>query len=518
MSKGSLGQNRSKVVARNTMVLYFRMALMMIINLYTSRVVLNTLGVTDFGIYNAVGGVVAMLSIITSSLSVSISRYITYELGKNEREKLKRVFCTSVNVQLMASVFILLLAEIIGIWFLNNKMNIPDDRMDAANWVMHCSILVFVVNLISVPYNSAIIAHEKMSAFAYVSILEAVLKLLIVYVLLISAFDKLKLYAVLLFLVAVLIRYIYGVYCKRHFEECIYYPIYDRSLLKEMLGFAGWSFVGSGVYVVNTQGISILINIFFGVTLNAARGIANQVESAVQQFVNNFMTALNPQITKAYALRDFDYLQKLIFRGAKMSFFLMWLFTVPICLETHTILKLWLNIVPDYTIILVRWTFINAICYQFGNTLITALYATGHIKKYQIVSTLWIILLFPLTYIAFKLGSSVLWAYYVYFAIYLVMIYIRIWVAKDLLHLKVSSYFKEVMLIAIYVGAISIAIPFLIVKVQEPSLLRLVETCFISTLSSLITIYYLGLNADEKAWISSLIKTKISNNDKNIKR
>ena len=284
----SESSSNNKRIAKNTLLLYFRTFLLMAITLYTSRVVLATLGVDDYGIYNVVGGFVAMFSVISGALSSAISRFITFELGHGDKDKLSRIFSTSVNIQILLGILILILGETVGIWFLNNRMNIPIERMTAANWVLQCSLISFTINLISVPYNAAIIAHEKMKAFAYVSILEAVLKLAIVYLLLVSDTDKLILYAILHVFVALSIRLVYGIYCNRNFSECRYHLVYDKSLLKEMSGFAGWNFLTNGAYILNTQGVNLLINIFFGVAINAARGIVAQIDSAIMQFVNSF--------------------------------------------------------------------------------------------------------------------------------------------------------------------------------------------------------------------------------------
>lgn len=299
MSNQSLDNN--KRIAKNTLFLYLRMFLMMAISLFTSRVVLSTLGVSDYGIYNVVGGVVAMFGLLSGSITNSITRFLTFELGKEDYEQIRKVFSTSLNVMFILSAVIFVVGEIVGIWFLNYKMNIPEGRMYAANWVFQCSLVTFIISLISIPYNSTLVAHEKMSAFAYISIFEVVMKLLIVYSLYISPFDKLKTYVVLLLLLSAVIRFIYGYYCKEHFQEVKYHFVYDKALLKQMTSFAGWNFFGQGAYMLNNQGVNILINLFFGVTVNAARGIATQVNSAVFQFVTNFMMALNPQITKSYA-------------------------------------------------------------------------------------------------------------------------------------------------------------------------------------------------------------------------
>ena len=325
--------SNNKRIAKNTLLLYVRTLFIMLVTLYTSRVVLNTLGVTDYGIYNVVGGVVMMFSVISGSLSSSISRFITYELGHGDFDRLKRIFSTSINIQIGISLVILVLAELFGVWFLNTKMNIPAERLSAANWVLQCSLLSFIINLISVPYNACIIAHERMSAFAYISILEAVLKLAVVYMLLVSPYDKLVTYAILLVIVALLIRLTYGQYCRRHFEESRYQFVYDKPLVKEMTSFAGWSFFGNSAYMLNVQGVDMLINIFFGVTLNAARGVATQVQNAVMQFVNNFAVAVNPQITKSYAAGEREYMNKLVCRGARFSYFLLLIFVVPLVCE-----------------------------------------------------------------------------------------------------------------------------------------------------------------------------------------
>ena len=310
----------NKRIAKNTLLLYVRMLFMMVVSLYTSRVILNALGVEDFGIYNVVGGVVTMFSIISSSLSSAISRFLTYELGKGNQTKLNKIFSASVSIQLLLSLIIVVLIESVGVWFMNVKMTIPESRMTAANWVLQFSIVTFVINLISVPYNAAIIAHEKMSAFAYISILEAVCKLAIALLIMVSSIDKLIFYAILMCAVAVVIRFIYGHYCKKNFAECTYHFHWDKDILKQMFGFAGWNFLGSGSFLLMTQGVNILMNMFFGVTLNAARGVANQVDNAVQQFVTNFTTAINPQITKSYATGNLSYMHQLVSAGSKYSF------------------------------------------------------------------------------------------------------------------------------------------------------------------------------------------------------
>ncbi len=510
MSETSTSNN--KRIAKNTVLLYGRMLFTMLVALYTSRVVLNALGVEDYGIYNVVGGVVAMFSFLSASFTASSSRFMTFSLGKGDIENLKRVFSTSIIVQSSIAIAIVLLAEILGIWFLNYKLQIPIERLTAANWVMHCSILVFAVHLITVPFNASVIAHERMGVYAFVSIFDSLIKLLIAIYISKASGDRLIAYAVLLLLASVASLLIYKVYTRNKFEECCFHFIIDKPLLKEMTGFAGWTTLGNGAYVFNTQGVNILINLFFGVTLNAARGVATQVEAAVTNFVNSFMTALNPQITKSYAEGNLEYMRSLVCRGAKFSFFMMLFFAVPICLETEQILTIWLKIVPEYAVSFVRLTFVTSMCTVIGNTLVTAQLATGKIKKYQIVITICGLWVFPLTWLAFKLGLSPIWAYIIYAAIYFILIFVRIYLVKDLIDLPWSRYVYGVIIKCFLVTVFAIAIPLVIINVQESSILRLVEILIVGTVTTLFSAYWIGLDKNEKVYLCNIIKKVCTGN------
>lgn len=508
MSNQTLDNN--KRIAKNTLLLYVRMLFTMAVSLFTSRVILNTLGVEDYGINNVVGGIVTMFSVLSGSLSSSISRFITFELGKGNIERLKTIFSTGVNIQLGMSVLIIIIAEAVGIWFLNAKMNIPADRMVAANWVFQCAILTFVLNLLSVPYNAAIIAHEKMSAFAYISVVEVSLKLIIVYMLMISPFDRLETYAVLLLLVGAVIRFIYGYYCKRHFEECTYHFVFDKPVLKEMTGFAGWNFLGNGAYMLNTQGVNILMNLYFGVAVNAARGVATQVDAALKQFVNNFTTAVNPQITKSYAQGDLDYMHKLVCRSAKFSAFLMMFFTVPIILETNTILTIWLKTVPDYAVIFLQWIIISSFMDTvLANSLVTSMFATGKIKRYQIIVTTVGCLVFPLSWIAFKLGFEPQVGYILYFIIYTILLFVRLYLLKDMVKLPVMMYIREVLYKLVPVIVVGFAIPGILILTMDAGWLRLILVCLLSVLVTAASEYFIGLSNKEKDFVAEKIKLVI---------
>lgn len=504
----------NKRIAKNTLLLYFRTLLIMAITLYTSRVVLNILGVENYGIYTVVGGVVVMFSVISGGLSSSISRFLAFELGKKNEEKLKRVFSTSVNLQIGMSFLILLIAEPIGVWFLNTHLNIPPERVEAANWVLQCSLITFCINLISIPYISCIVVHEKMSAFAYISILEVVLKLLIVYLLALSTADKLVAYAVLLIFATVVVRIAYSLYCSRHFIESHYHFIYDKSILKEMAGFAGWNFFTNSTYIFNTQGVNILINLFFGVTLNAARGIAVQVDTAIMQLVNNLSTALTPQIIKNYAIENKNEMFKLVCRGAKFSYYLLLLFSLPVLFETKYILMLWLKIVPDHTVVFLRLTIVGSMINVLGNTGYTACMATGTIRRYVLWITPISCLVLPFTWIAFNLGFPAESSYIIFIVVYALVEGIRLVLMKEMLNFPPLMFMKDVIMKVAIVTCIAILCPFVVIFLMDSSFVRLVISVLVGLLSVVVSVYFCGLTKNEQLMISQKIRNKLASNFK----
>lgn len=389
-------KGNGKRIARNTLLLYGRMLFLLVVGLYTSRVVLAALGFDDSGIYNAVGGVVASFAVISGALSAAISRFLTFELGKRDGlsdspsgatgkdGSLSDVFSSSVMIMAVIAAAIVILAEAFGPWFIKAKMTIPDGRMTAAMWVFQFSLATFVINLISVPYNAAIIAHERMKAFAYIGIFEGLGKLAVALLLLTAKSDRLIFYAALMCAVAVCVRLAYSIYCRR-FDECRVRPRFDWPLMKKMFSFAGWNFIGASSAVLRDQGGSILINIFSGPAVNAARALAVQLSGAVQSFVTNFMTATNPQITKSYASGERDYMMKLIYKSAKFSFFLLLVIAVPVIFNIDFVLDLWLKDVPGHTNLFVILALLYAMSESVSTPLIVAMLATGDIKKYQII-------------------------------------------------------------------------------------------------------------------------------------
>lgn len=502
----SQNSDNNKRIAKNTLLLYFRMLFMMAISLYTSRVILNSLGVEDFGIYNVVGGVVAMFSLLSGSLSASISRFITFELGKGNKENLNKIFSSAVTIQLGLAIVIIILAESVGIWFLNAKMNIPAIRMTAANWVFQFSILTFAINLISAPYNASIIAHERMSAFAYISILEVVGKLVVAYLIMVSPMDRLILYSILICGIALIVRFAYSFYCKKHFSECTYHFIFDKELLKKMFGFAGWNFIGASSVILRDQGGNIVINLFFGPAVNAARGIAFQVNTAIQGFVTNFMTALNPQITKSYASGDREYMMTLIYQGARLSFYMLLILSLPILINTHYVLTIWLKLVPEHAVLFVQLVLIFAMSESISQPLITAMLATGNIRNYQIIVGSLQMLNLPISYILLHFGCIPEVVLIVAIIISQCCLATRLFLLRGMIHLSAMAYIKKVYFNVIIVTVISAIVPLIVAEHLEESFINFILLSLVSVVSTFITVFYVGCNVGERMFILSKIK------------
>ena len=481
----------------------------MLVSLYTTRVVLNTLGVEDYGIYNVVGGFVGMFNILTSSLSAAISRFITFGLGKRDLEKLQRIYSTAIIIQVAMAIIVGLLIEGVGIWYLHNKINIPAGRLNAAFWVLHCSVITFGLGLLSVPYNAEIVAHEKMDTYAYFSILDATLALAIVFILKKVPFDKLILYAALCMGASLLMRFLYALYCRKHFEECRFKLAFEKDLLKEMGSFAGWNFLTQFVWIVNTVGASLLVNSFFGVACNAAIGVANQVQGAVKKLAGNFIAAINPQITKTYAEGDLSSMHSLIFRGTRLYSYLLLIIAIPAFLEMPLLLDLWLKNVPEKAILFARMaviaTFVNAI----GGPLVTAQLATGNIKRYQIVMFscgIWVI---PLTFLAYKFGHPVEWYYYIFIFVYLIVLFVRIPLVKNHLQLPWKEYCLDVLLRVAVVAILGILVPLAIHNSLEESLIRLALVLVLGSLAFGLIVWLVGIKPEERHFAQDFIKQRI---------
>lgn len=497
---GRISDN-SRRIARNTFLLYFRMLLLMLIGLFTSRVVLSNLGIEDYGVYNAVGGMVVMFTFITSSMSSAISRYMAVEIERGDRDRLRRVFSTGVIIQMILCVLLAVLVEVIGQWFLTHKMVIPEGRMGAARIVLHCSLGVLVINMLSVSYNAAIIAREKMSAFAFISILEAVLKLSVALILSLSVFDKLETYAFLMLIVALVVRLAYGIYCSRHFEESRGRIVFDGRLLREMFSFAGWNFFGSGAYVLNTQGVNLIVNIFFGVTVNAARGIASQVEGIVKQFVSNFLTAVNPQITKSWTDGNREYCFELVRKGAKFSYLVILVFLIPVVYEPEFIVRMWLGRVPDYSTAFVSLSLVALAVDITGNTLLTLVLATGRIRRYYLVTGLTSLLCLPGVWFAFRSGASPVWAYGVFIIVYALVFVLKFIIVHRQTGFPAGRFVREVLLRLALMTVLSGILPGLMHFLLPSGLLRFAAVCLTAWASMLACAFSFVLSPGERAYI-----------------
>ena len=506
--------SENKRIIKNTSLLYLRTIIVMFISLYTSRVILRVLGVEDFGIYSVVGSLVTMFSLMSNSMITASQRFISFDLGRNNLNDLKKTVSGCITIHILLGLIIVIIAELVGVWFLNNKMNIEPDRIIAANWVFQCSLLIFFFNIINIPYNAIIISHEKMNAFAYLSVLEVCMNLLGVYMLKCIPYDKLIIYAILMLINSILLRLIYIVYCKTNFPEARQIKLkIDSKIFKQIFSFAGWNMFGSGTVVLRNQGIDILLNLFFGVIVNAAKGISSQVQHAFYSFVSSFQTAINPQITKNYATKNYQRVHFLIKQGSRFSFYLLILLSMPVLLETDIILDYWLGKVPDYSVIFIRLILISLLIETLSRFMIVAVQATGKIKKYQIVVGGTKLLALPLTYLFLKLGCNPTIGIVINMIIEIVCLFLRLYFVKKMLNFDVKDFLNDVVIKSVFVLSISLVLPFMM-KQYLPELnvflhLSIVTvSCFISCC---LCIYYYGLSKNEKTLIIEYT-TKFINN------
>lgn len=496
----------NKRILKNTSLLYIRSIILLFLALYTSRVTLKVLGVSDYGIYQLVGGVVGMFSMLSSTLTAASQRFITYSLGEGDLNKTKAVFSTCVTLHIILGVIIVVILEAVGIWFLYNKLNIPTDRITIAGYVMHCSIATFFINIISVPYNSAIIAHEKMGAFAYISLLEGLLKLIAVLVLPLFSFDNLLLYSIFYLIIAIVIRLTYSIYCTKTFEETNRTHLkVDKVLFRDMFSFAGWNLVGSSALVLRNQGVDILLNVFFGVSINAAKGLSNQVQSAAQQLVGNFTTSVNPQLTKSIAKGDYQRAHSLIVHGGKMAFFLTSLIAVPFVINGSSLMALWLVNVPKYATELSILAFIFLLTDTLSRFLINSILAYGKIKYFQIILGGIKMLSIPFTWGFLKLGGSPLTGMLVNIGLQMFCLFGELYFAKRYIALDVKRYFVQVVLRCWGVFLLALVLSFIFHKFISSNILLSLPVSFILIC---LFIFVLGIDKSERNLLMSVLKIK----------
>ena len=501
--------NNNKRIAKNTLLLYFRMFFIMAVTLFTSRVVLSALGVEDYGIYNVVGGVIAMMGVLNNAMSVSTQRYLTFELGRGDMVRLKQTFSLCLTIFFLLSIIVAVLAETIGLWFLNTQLIIPSNRMEAANWIYQFSILSCVSSLITMPFNASIIAHERMNVYAYVGIIEVILKLLIVYLLLIIPADRLITYGFLFMISHLIVTGIYIGYCWKKFVETRYTWYWEKPLFKELVSYSGWNLFGSLSGLVKGQGLNILLNMFFNPAINAARGIAYQINAAITQFFTNFYTAVRPQITKYYAQGNIKEMQNLIFRSSKLSFYLIMLISLPIIIEAPYIVNLWLGQLPDYVVPFTRLIIAISAVDAMATPLMTAAHATGHIRLYQSSVGTMAILNVPVSYVFLILGYSPLVVFYISLIISVICLFMRLWIVRRLMEFPVMDYIVKVFGSCMMVCALSLILPVAIHVTQEESLVSVIIVYVVSLLSSIACIYFVGMDNKEKQFVCDIIKSKL---------
>ena len=498
----------NKRIAKNTLYLYVRMLLTIAVSLYTGRVVLNVLGVEDYGIYNVVGGVIASFSFLTSTLSGASSRYITYELEKANLERLRLVFNTSFNLHLLLAIVVFLLAESVGLWLLNNKLIIPEDRILAAHIVYQCCIVNTIITITQIPFNADIIAHEKMNVYAYISVIEVLLKLLSIILLqLLNTSDKLILYGGLTVCVGGLINLIYRCYCHKHFKESKYLLKMDKSLFFSMLSFSGWDLYGNMSVVVNSQGKVMLLNAFFGPIINASSGIATQINGVIISFVTNFQMAVRPQIVKKYADNDIGAMIALNNNAAKYSFILIYLISLPVILETHFILNIWLGIVPEYVVSFVRLCLVSSIIWCIFQPVSISIHAIGKMKKISFLTGSMYLLSIILTYLLLKMGFSPNIVFFMDVFSNSVAGVINMYILKNYIsQFSTLVFMKDVVLKILLVLCLSFPVPFIVCSFFIEGWLRFIIVGILCIFFICTVSYFIVLGDEAK----NIIKKRMS--------
>lgn len=482
---------------------------MMLTALFTSRIVLDVLGAADYGLNNVISGVVVLFSFLNSALLSATQRFLNFHLGRQDLKQTNVVFCMSMNTYLLLSVVVVVLGETVGLWFVNTQLNIPLERMYAAQWVYQFTLLQFVINLLRVPYNASIIAYERMNFYAYVSLVEVVSKLVVVYLLYITQFDKLIFYSFLYTIVPFVISFVYKFYCNKHFETTKYRAIWNKEAFKEMFSFSGWSLFGSLANLAAQQGLNILINIFYGVTVNAAAGIANQVSTNVYGFISNFQTAFQPQIVKTYAAKEIDRFHRLIFQTSKFSYFMVIVLVMPILFTIDGLLEIWLKNVPEYTAIFCRLILIFLSIEAITAPLWMSVQATGKIKNYQILMASMIFLNFPLAYIVLKMGLPVYSVWIVRIFINIITMVARCIYMKQKLNFPLLPYVLKVVMPIASVTLLALPVPILLHYYIQGFWQNLIIVGGATLCMTLVDVYFVGLNRHEKEMMRNVVLKKI---------
>lgn len=501
--------NKIQRVAINTAYLYLRMILVMLVTLYTSRVVLQALGFNDYGIYNVVASIVIFLNFLQTALRNATFRYTTFEIGRDDNKRLNQVFAMAVNTHFLMGILVVVLLELVGVWFLNSHLNIPPDRLSAANWVFQFSLITVFVSIIRTPYESLILAHERMDFYAIISIVEVFLKLGIVYLLNVFSIDKLILYAALLAIITVVLSFGYYTYCYRIFSNCRYHRYWDSNLINEFSQYSGWSILVNGACMARSQCITIFFNLYLGVVANAALGIANQVINALNMFVTNFTQAFNPQIVKSWAAHKHQYFMKILFLSSKISYYLLLIVCIPVIINIDFILDVWLGDYPEMTAAFIETIILYYLVESMQIPLINAVHATGNLKIHQTAISSIVMLFIPICYVMLKVGYSGIVVLCINALTNVVCAVTRIMIMKRLIDLDVKQYTKKVILPVIYVSVLSLLVTAFFIQINTQS-----WSCFfLSSIISIVTIllagYYFGFDKQERHALMSFVSTSI---------
>ncbi len=505
-----MNTSNNKKIAKNTFILYLRMIFLMCISFYTSRVILDKLGVEDYGIYNVVGGVVSMFSFISGPMIESTQRFLNFSLGENDLEKTNKVFNASVIIHFVIAIFIVILLESVGMWFFSNKLVIPTDRYNAAFWTFQLSIFTSFFLLMSYPYNAVIISREKMGAFAAISIYEGLMKLIIAYVITVTRWDKLIFYAILIMFLQISVSLTYRFYCIRHFEESKFEPLcVEKDLLKEMIGFSGWNFLGNIANVCLTQGVNMLLNIFFGPVVNAARAVAVHVQNSVGQLCNNFQMAFKPQIVKNYANGDLDEMHTLMFNASRYSYLLTFLGALPLLMMSEFILSIWLKQTPDYSSDFVCYTMCFILIRALATPLLTGALATGNIKEIMIVLPAIFVSVIPISYLFLLQGFSPLVVFQIQLGLYIIAHFVRVRMVSKQLNFSKSKYCRSVILPIAEVTLVSVCVSYLLKYLTSDSTLENIVLLCVICILNVVSILFVGLTKDERVGLLDVVRKKI---------
>lgn len=494
-------QSRDTRIAKNTLYLYLRTGITMTVSLYTSRVVLSALGFEDFGIWSVVGGIVSMFLFIKESLSTSVGRFLTFAIGKNDQREINKAFSTSIIIHAIFAIAIVILCESIGLWFLDEKLSIPDSKRWLAYWVFHISVASAFLSIVSVPFHSSLISYERMNIYAYMGLWDALSKLIVAYAVTAFAENRLLIYGFLILLSSMLTTMFVFVYVHRSFPKMRYYTVRDRSMYLSVFLFSGWSLLGNLAFMSYTQGLNMIINMFYGPVVNAARAVSLQIEQSVRTFVTNFQAATNPQIIKNCAAQDWSSMHQLMYRSSKFSAYLLFLFALPIVLEINTILFLWLKDVPSYTAVFCRIMFAVILLETMANSIMVGVSAHGDIRKYQLVVSTILLTILPISYVTLSLGFGPESVFVVYFVVEIFACFARLWIAREKIHISVRHYCIHVVIVVLYVMMIGAVLPTILHFMMPEGLFRLLCVLAAGIIMSCLSIYCIGLDAREKDFV-----------------